>query len=142
VALDGRGHPRDQLALHLLAQVPLLLGIGDAVAQDLVAALAQPGRDVRASFVDGRVHLSLGGDVELVEQIEEAPDAHAVAVVAPAIDAVAESLVRRGDGRALADAIAERLDVHRDVDGEPSAAGPRVVGPRDDARVPVPVMGR
>ena len=88
-----------------------------------------------AVLVDGDVHLRLHGQAQLVEELEHAPDAHAIAVVAPAIDAVALRLVRRGDGRALADAVAERLDVDGDVDGQTAAAGPGIVGPRDDARV-------
>ena len=59
---------------------------------------------------------------ELVEQLEEPPDADAVAVVAPAVDAVALRLVGRRDGRALAHPEAEGLDVEREVDGEPPAA--------------------
>src|SRR5262249_10636502 len=140
VALDGGGDAADQLALQLLAQVPLLLGVGDAVAEDLVAARAQPGRDVRALVVHRGVHLRLDGEAELVEQLEQPPHADAVAVVAPAVHAVARRLVGRRDGRALADAEAERLDVHRHVDGEAAAARPRVVGPRDDAGVAVAVV--
>ena len=127
----------DEVTLGGLVEVPLLLGIGDAVAQDLVAALAEPHGDVRAVLVDGDVHLRLHGQVQLVEELEHAPDAHAIAVVAPAIDAVALGLVRRGDGRALADAVAERLDIDGDVDGQAAAAGPGIVGTRHDARVTV-----
>src|SRR5262249_59743831 len=104
VALDGRGDAVDQLALELLAQMPLLLGVGDAVAEDLVAARAQPGRDVRALVVHRGVHLRLDGEAELVEQLEEAPHADAVAVVAPAVHAVARPPGRPPDGRARADA--------------------------------------
>jgi len=40
---------------------------------------------------------------------------------------VALGLVRRCDGRALALAEAEGLDVEGDVDGEPASAGPGIV---------------
>src|SRR5262249_38074635 len=69
--------------------------------------------------------------------LEEPPDADAVAVVAPAVDAVALRLVGRRDGGALADAEAERLDVDGHVDGEAPAPRPRVVGARPDARVAI-----
>src|SRR5262249_59979462 len=78
---------------------------------------------------------------ELVEQLEEPPDAHAVAVVAPAVDAVALRLIGRRDGRALADAEAEGLDVERDVDGQPPATGPRVVRSCRDVGVVVAPVG-
>ena len=68
------------------------------------------------------------GNFKFVVQVEQAPDTNAIAVVAPAEDAVALRLVRRRDGRALADAVAERLDVERQVDGQPAPARPRVVG--------------
>jgi hypothetical protein len=108
--------------------VSLLLGVRHAVAQDLIAALAELDGDVGAVIVDGDVHLRLGGQVERVEQLEHAPDADAIAVVAPAIDAVALRLVGRRDGHALAHAVGEGLDVDGDVDGQAPAARPRVVG--------------
>src|SRR5207245_1701613 len=104
VLLDRRRDVRDQIALGVLAQVALLLGIGDAVAENLVAPLAQPRRDVGAVLVDGYVHLRFQRKVELVGQLEESPDADAVAVVAPTEDAVALRLVGRSDRRALAHA--------------------------------------
>jgi len=56
----------------------LLVGVGHAVAQDLVAPGAQPRGNIGRHLVYRGVHLGLGGDPELVEQLEEAPDAHAV----------------------------------------------------------------
>src|SRR5881397_385501 len=129
---DRARHALDQRALLVLVEMSLLLGVRDAVPEDLVSALAQPLGDVRRHLVDGRVHLGLGGKAELVEQLEQAPDAHAVAVVAPAVDAVALRLVRRRDGGALAGAEAEGLDVERHVDGQATAPGPGIVGPLRD----------
>src|SRR5262249_18510437 len=124
-----------QGALLTLAQLPLLLGVGDAVAEDLVAPRAKPGRDVRRLLVDGAVHLGLGRYPQLIEQVEETPDPHAVAVVPPAVHAVALGLVRRRDGCALADSEGERLDVEGDVHGQAMATRPRVVGASGDVRV-------
>jgi hypothetical protein len=41
--LDRGRDTRDELALELLAQMTLLLGVGDPVTHDLVAALAELG---------------------------------------------------------------------------------------------------
>src|SRR5262245_65925268 len=105
------------------------------MAEDLVAASPEARRDIGGRFIDLGVHLGLGGKAQLVEQLEEAPDAHTIAVVAPAVDAVALGLVGRGDGRPLAHAEAEGLDVEGQVDGEATPAGPGVVGPPGDVRV-------
>src|SRR5438270_642344 len=80
-------------------------------------------------LVDRGVHLCLGGDTEVVEQLEQAPDAHAIAVVSPAEDAVALGLIRRRDRGPLAGAEAERLDVERYVDSQAASAGPGIVRP-------------
>src|SRR5207248_8112892 len=127
VPRDRRRHGLDQRALLVLAEMSLLVGVRDAVAEDLVTARPQPLGNVRRHLVDRGVHLSLSGNAELVEHLEQAPDAHAIAVVAPAVDAVALRLVGRRDGGALAGAEAERLDVERDVDGQAATAGPGVV---------------
>src|SRR5262245_7400902 len=142
VLFDGRGDTRDQCALAVLGQVPLLLGVGDAVPEDLVTATPESRGDVGTLIVDGDVHLRLGREPERVEQIEHAPDADAVAVVPPAEDAVALRLVWWRDGRSLAHAEAEGLDVDGDIDSQPAAARPRVVGPRNDTGVAIAAMSR
>src|SRR5262245_41139514 len=140
VLFDGPRDARDQRTLAVLGQVPLLLGVGDAVPEDLVAATSESGGDVRTVIVDGDVHLRLGREPERVEEIEHAPDADTIAVVAPAEDAVALRLVRWRDGRPFPDAETERLDVDRDVDGQPPASRPHVVRPRDNAGVAIAAM--
>ena len=60
----------------------------------------------------------------LVHGVHDSPKSDTIAVVTPAVDAVALRLVGRGDGRALAHTEPEGFDVERDVDGEPAAAGP------------------
>ena len=140
--LDGGRHAGDQRALLRLAHVLLALGVGRAVTDDLVAALAQPLGDVGRRLVHLDVHLRLDRQVELVEELEQPPDADAVAVIAPGIDAGAHRLVRRRDGHALADAEAERLDIDGDVDGQARAVRPRVIGSLGDVRVLVASVRR
>src|SRR6266446_3386043 len=98
-------------------------------------------RSVRRGLVDLEVHLRFHGQVQLVEEVEQAPDADAVAVVAPAVDARAHRLVGRRDGHALADPEAERLDVDGNVHGQPRAVRPRVVRALRDAGVVVASVG-
>ena len=138
--LDGAGHVVDEGTLRALVEPALLVAVGDPVTEDLVSSPPQRLRDVRAEVVDRGVHLRLGGDPELVEELEEAPDPDPIAVVPPRVDAVALGLVRRGDGRALAAAETERLDVERDVDREPPTVRPAVVGAIEDAPVRVASM--
>src|SRR5262249_53752900 len=79
---------------------------------------------------------------EFVEEVENAPDADAVAVVAPRV--IALRLRCRAAGRIGAEAGAEGevLDIVAEIDGEPLAAGPRVVLAAIDWHVVVAVVGR
>jgi hypothetical protein len=92
-------------------------------------------------LVDGGIHLGLGGDIELVEELEQSPNADTVTVVAPGEYAVGIGLFWRRDPGPLALVIAELLDVDGDVDGQPFASGPTVVRPPSDVRVGIPTMG-
>src|SRR5215475_9308917 len=78
---------------------------------------------------------------KLVEEVEDAPDANAVAVVAPGV--VALRLRHRATGRvgALPRAEGEVLYVVAEVDGEPFVVGPRVVLAAVDRDVVVAVVG-
>ena len=126
MALDGLGDLGDKRGLGCLVEVFLHIRVGDAVAQDLVAALPESLRNVGAVLVDAEIHLGFDRDVEGVEQLEQAPDADPIAVIAPREDAVAVRLVRRRDGRALALAEAELLYVDGDIDGKTSPVRPVV----------------
>jgi hypothetical protein len=80
---------------------------------------------------------------ELVEELEQPPDADAVAVVAPRI--VAMRLRLGGLRRVVTEAGAERepLDVRRDDEGESLAARPAVVAPlRQRDEVVAAVLGK
>ena len=108
----------------------------------LVAALHHALADLGMVVEDHRVQVVGERAGELVEEVEHAPDADAVAVVAPRV--VALRLWRRAAGRVRAEARAEGkvLDVVAEVDGEPLAAGPRVVLAAVDRHVVVAVVDR
>lgn len=71
VFLDRGGSLADELGLGDFVEMPLLVGVADAVAQDLVTTCSQPFGDVRAVVVDGRVRLRGNGDVERVKEVEQ-----------------------------------------------------------------------
>ena len=141
MALDGLGDLGDQRGLGCLVEVLLHVRVGDPVTQDLVAALPEGLRNVGAMLVDAEIHLGFDGHVEGVEQLEQAPDADPIAVIAPREDAVAVRLVRRRDGRALALAEAELLDVDRDVDGETGPVRPVVDRAGGDVGIGITTVG-
>ena len=69
-----------------------------------------------------------GGQLQLVEDFEQAPIADAIAIVAPG--EVARRLLTAADG-IHADSRAERevLDIERDIEGKPLATRPGVAAP-------------
>jgi hypothetical protein len=97
------------------------------VGHDLVAALAEGVGDLRRVLVDQAVGVVRRRQPELVEELEQAPDADAVAVVAPGI--VAVGLRLSGLRRVVAEPGAEGkpLDVGRQAEREALALRPRVV---------------
>jgi len=111
------------------------------VRHELVAALNHALADLWMVLEDHRVQVVGERARELVEEIEHAPDADAVAVVAPRV--VALRLRRRAAGRvgAEAGAVGKVLDVVAEVDGEPLAAGPRVVLAAVDWQIVVAAVG-
>ena len=82
MALDGLGDLGDERGLGCLVEVFLHIRVGDAVAQDLVAALPESLWNVGAVLVDAEIHLGFDRDIEGVEQLEQAPDADPIAVIA------------------------------------------------------------
>ncbi len=84
VLADRPGHVGNQLALASLVEVVLVLGVGAAVADDLVAAPAEGGHYLRAVLVALAVEEQRYRQLELVEKLEEPPNPYAVAVLAPA----------------------------------------------------------
>jgi hypothetical protein len=140
VAFDGFRHCLDELGFRLFVEMSLFLGVSDAVSDDFIAARAYLLRDIRAVPVGGSIHLSLDGDIELVEEFEQSPDADTVALVPPGECAVGIGLFWRRDPGPLAFIVAELFDLDRDIDGKPFTAWPTVVRPLGNVRVGVPIM--
>jgi hypothetical protein len=67
------------------------------------------------------------GQLQLVEKVEQAPDADAVAVVAPGVVAVRLRLAGLRRVVAESGAKSEPLDVGREDESEPLAARPAVI---------------
>src|SRR6185295_16140322 len=95
--------------------------------------------DLRVVVADAAVQQDGGGQLQLVEDLEQPPVADPVAVVAPG--EVTRGLLAAAD-RIHPQPSAERemLDIERDVEGEPLASRPAVVFPLDDRRIGVSAM--
>ena len=110
-----------------LPQAAQVLRIGAAVRDHLVAAPADRVGDLRRIVVDQAVGAVPGGQAELVQQVEQAPDADAVAVVAPGIVAVRLRLAGLGRIVPQPRAEGEPLDVRGEQERQALAARPAVV---------------
>src|SRR5258708_24799636 len=139
-ARDLLGHVVDQAALVELPQVALALRVGAAMAHHLVAALADALADLRVIFVEQRVDVVRGGQLQLVEQVEHPPDADPVAIVAPGVIALLLRLALLGRIPAGALAIGVDLDVGRRAKGEPLALRPGIVLALADDRIVIAVV--
>jgi len=104
-------HVIDQPLLVELPEVALALGIGAAVPNHFIAARADLVGDLRIIFVQQRIDVVRRRQLELLEQIEQPPDADAVAVVAPGVVALLLRLAFLGRIPAGAFAIGVDLDV-------------------------------
>ena len=107
----------------------------------IVEKIKARGDDVRIVVADAAVEQDGCRQLELVQDLEQAPVADPVTVVAPG--EIARRLLAAAD-RVHAEPGAERemLDVERDVEGEPLASGPSVVRPLDDRRIGIAGMAR
>ena len=118
-------------------QIPLPFAVGPPVADDLVAAGADALDDLRRVVVGRGVHQMAGGKAELVEQVENPPDADAQPVIAPSVVSDVGLRARGGRGMSHPFPVMEMLDVEADIEGEPLAARPVVVRAIDDRRIVV-----
>src|SRR5262249_6160656 len=116
------------------------LGIAAPVAEHVVAALLDLLDDVRILVAHGGVEKYRRRQLELVENLEQSPGADAVAVVGPGKIARRRRAAAIGRVHSQAGAEGEMLDVQRDVEGEPLAAGPIVIRPLLDGHVIVTGM--
>ena len=115
----------DQLAFRGFVEIALALGIGAAMAHDLIAARAagrdQPRRIVVHRAVDQRGQRQ----AERIEGVEHVPGADAVAVIAPReVENVGLRSARR-QFRTEPFAVGEMLQIEREIDGEPAACSAR-----------------
>ena len=136
---DNLGAFLNRARLVVLPHSAQQLGIGAAMAEHVVAAGFDLFHDLRVVVADAAVQKDGGGQLELVEDLEQPPVADPVAVVAPG--EVARGLLGAADRiHPQPGAEREMLDVERDVEGEPLASRPVVVFPLDDGRIGVSAM--
>src|SRR6202042_204151 len=117
-------HVVDEAPLVELPEVALALGIGTPMPDHLVAALADAVADLGMIFVEQRIDVVRRRNLEVFEEVEQAPDADTVAVVPPGVVALLLRLALLGGVPAGAFAVGVDLDVGRHADGKPLAAGP------------------
>ena len=142
-ACDAIAAARQQAPFGLGRPVALAFGVGVAVADDLVAACGAGGQQIGAMVVEGGVDQRRTGQRELVEQLDAAPRAHAVAVFAPRVVEHVGLGRDRADGRAQPLAEGEVFEIEAQVDRQARAVGPGVVGAAVDGLVvETPVRGQ
>ena len=125
----------EQLALVGFAHLALAVGVGVAVADDLVAALHAGSDQLRAIVVKRGVD-ERGGRQRVVEEFEAAPHADAVAVVAPGIVQHVGFGTFRAERRAEALAESEVLDVEsRDTPPAGAPPGQSIMRAPRDGRI-------
>src|SRR5262245_49419279 len=90
----GFGRVLDQPSLVGLPQSALAFGAGATVTDVVVAASPNALEDFRMMLVDQAVDDTRAGQFELVEQVEQAPDTDAIAVVTPSEIALVRRLAR------------------------------------------------
>src|SRR5262245_5950390 len=138
--LEHGGAFFDRAHLVLLPHAPQQFCIGTSMAEHVVAARSDLFYDLRIVIAHAAVQQDRGGQLQLIEDFEQAPIADPIAIVAPR--EVARRLLTAADGiHAEPSAEREVLDVERDIEGEPLAIRPTVVFAFDDRRVGVPVVG-
>jgi hypothetical protein len=131
VFLDDLGAFLDGARLVMLPHAPQQLGIGTAMADHVITAGFDLFDDLRVVIADAAIQQDRGGQLQLVEDLEQAPIADPVAVIAPG--EIARGLLTAADRiHPQSGAEREMLDIERDVEGEPLALRPTVVFALDD----------
>src|SRR6516164_6891349 len=126
----------DGTRLVLLPHRPQQFSVGAAVAEYVVTPGFDLFDDLRIVIADAAVQKDRSGQFELVEDLEQAPIADSVAVVAPG--EIARGLLAASHRiHPEPGAEGEMLDIERDIEGEPLASRPVVVRPLDDRRIGV-----
>ena len=126
---DRLGHFTQNALFVGLPQAAQVLGVGAPMRNHFVAAPANRRHHLRRILVQQAVRAVRRRQLQLVEELEQPPDADAVTVVAPGV--VAMGLRLAGLRRVVAEAGAEGepLDVGRYDEREALAGRPRVVAP-------------
>ena len=135
-AFGGLAFFLDEAIAHLLqhgalggfVHVDLALGVGAAMADKLVAALAERHQHLGANVVHAGVGQNGQRNLVAVEQLQNAPNAHAIAVVAVGKAPVKGCCRQRGEVGAGVAAKFKSLDVQRKVHRQLGAIGPAVGG--------------
>ena len=134
-------HPRgrfgDRFLLLPLGERAQPLGIGAAMAHDLVAACAKRGDEVGRVVVHRAVDQRRHGQPERVESVEQIPGADAIAVVAPGIIQHVGMRPARHQLGAQALAEMEMLEVECEIDRQSPAVRPCVVGTAAQRRITI-----
>src|SRR5262245_32201582 len=138
----GFGRVLDQPSLVGFPQAALAFGVGAPVTDDVVTASPNALEDFRMMLVDQAVDDTRAGQFELVEQVEQAPDADAIAVVAPSEIALVRRLARHDRIRSHSCAEGEDLDIRSDPERQALAARPGIVRATIDWRIRIPVVLR
>ena len=81
-----------------------------------------------------------GGECQLVQQVENSPDADTKTVFPPCIVARVRRWTELGGGVAEGPANFEMFNIERDVDGQPFAVRPGIIGPLTNRRVVVAIV--
>src|SRR5207253_1070563 len=125
-AREARRALGDEGALRFARQLALPLRIRAAVADDLVASRAVRRHDFGAVVVQGAVGDRRDRQAKRVEELQAAPGADAVAVVAPAVIEDVGLRAGRRELRAQSFAEGKVLEVVADVEREALALRPSV----------------
>ena len=140
IFLDDRRAFLDRARLVLLPHRAEQLGIGAPVAKNVVTARFDLLNEVRVVVADAAVEQDRRGQLELVEHLEQAPVADAVAVIAPG--EVARGLLPAAVGgiHPQPGTEGEMLDIERHVERQALAPRPLIARPFDDRRIGVASM--
>src|SRR5262249_9014511 len=111
----------------LPAEILKVFRVGAAMRDDFVPTLPDALHDLRRELVEQAVRVVRERHVELLGELEQAPDADAVAVIAPRVIALRLRLAVLGVVVAAPAPEREDLDVGRDAERETLAARPGIV---------------
>ncbi|KTW09867.1 hypothetical protein NS258_14290 [Sphingomonas sanguinis] len=134
------GHLGDQATLFALAEFTLRLGIGAAMRCNFVTPIAAGLREAGTAIEYLRVQERGRLQLQPVEQVEEPPRAHAIAIVAPGVVHDVGLRLRRREFSAQAPAKVKDLVIDAQIDGDPPPLRPVIDRTIDDGTIGVAAM--